>query len=131
MKKKPFSLQLIALGYFLAPFGNVARLAYFNQWPFKGPRSVFYHLSTFDWCILAMFPIVAVGIWRVSKWGYFTFLSFAVFLILHNTYMLISNNANYSPIVVLLFQLFIFAMVGFFVQKHIVAPYFNPKVRWW
>jgi len=130
MKKKPLSLKLIALAYLIAPIGNVLQIAYFNHWPLKGPRSVFNHLSNYEWMVLAFFPIVAYGIWRVAKWGYFLCLGFAAFLIVQNTYALFVND-SYSPYVVLLFQLVSFAIAGLFVQKHIAAPYFNPNMRWW
>src|ERR1700722_9977778 len=125
MKKKPFSITLIALLYFLAPIGNVLQISYFNHWPLHGPRSVFNHFSFYEWCILAAFPVVAFGIWRVSRWGYYLFMAFAAFLVVHNTYAYFTNQA-YSPYVVLLFQLVIFAIAGFFIQKHVSAPYFNP-----
>jgi Tfp pilus assembly protein PilZ len=130
LKEKPLSIKIIALLYVLAPLGNVLQIAYFNHWPLAGPRSVFNHFSFYEWCILAVFPVVAFGIWRVTRWGYVACLTFAGFLVLHNTYWYFTNQA-YSPYVVLLFQLVTFAIVGVFVQKHVMAPYFNPKIRWW
>ena len=130
MREKPLSIKVIALLYLLAPLGNILQNAFFNQWPLRGPRSVFFHLSLYEWMVLAVFPVVAFGIWRVAMWGYVSCMGFAGFLILHNIYGYFSNRA-YSPYVVLLFQMCIFALVGIFLQKHIMAPYFNPNIRWW
>jgi hypothetical protein len=32
---------------------------------------------------------------------------------------------------VIIFNLLLFAAAGFFFRKHIIAPYFNPRLRWW
>src|SRR4051812_42017077 len=103
MKKRPLSITIIAWCYFLAPIGNILQIAYFNHWPILGPRSVVYHLSGYEWFILAMLPITGVGIFKVTKFGYITFVSFSAFLILHNTYAYLTNN-SYSFTVMLLFQ---------------------------
>ena len=36
-----------------------------------------------------------------------------------------------SIIGVLVFNLFLFVAAGFFFRKHTIAPYFNPRLRWW
>lgn len=131
MKKKPLSIKLIALCFFLAPVGNLFQIAYFNHWPLTGPRGVANHLNHYEWIILGFFPVVAWGVFRVAKWGYWLCVSFLAFLILNNTYTLLFNEKAYSPYVVILFQLVTLGVVGFFLNHHIAAPYFNPKMRWW
>lgn len=130
MKKKPLSIRIISLFYFLAPLVNVAQTAYFNHWPLFGPRSVFYHFSGTEWMIMGFFPLVAFGVFNVTRSGYFLFLGFSAFLILRNSYLYMLNPA-YNIYLVLLFHLITAGSVGFFLQKHIIAPYFNPKLKWW
>jgi Tfp pilus assembly protein PilZ len=131
VKKKPLSVRIISILFLLAPIGNLMQLAYFNGWPYTGPRGVIYRLGTYEWIILAMFPIVAFGIWRVATWGYFLCMSFAAFLIVNNTYAMFVNQRAYSPYIVLLFQLVTFASIGLLLHSHFAAPYFNPRMRWW
>lgn len=130
MKKKPFVINFIALCYFVAPIINIWQVAWINHWPLTGPRSVFLHFSQVEWALLALCPIVAFGIMRVTKWGYFLFLGFSALLIMR-TSLLYFKNPVYSLYLVLLFHVFIVGTVGYFLQKHIIAPYFNPKLKWW
>lgn len=130
MKQKPLSLNIIAFCYFIAPVVNILKIAWINHWPLQGPRSVFNHISAYEWIILACFPLVAIGIFRVAKWGYYFFLLFSAVLIVHNSYAYLKNPI-YSIYLVLLFHFATIGMVGFFLQRHIVAPYFNPDLKWW
>ncbi|MDZ4676193.1 MAG: PilZ domain-containing protein [Oligoflexia bacterium] len=130
MKEKPLSISIIAWAYLLAPLGNIIQVAWINNWPYFGPRSVFHHFSNYEWLLLACFPIVAYGIHSVAKWGYFAFLACSAYLLLQNTFMYIKNPA-YSIYIVVLFHLVTIGCVGFFLQKHIISPYFNPNLKWW
>lgn len=130
MKEKPVSIKIISLCYLLAPVINTLQLAYLNHWPLTGARGVFNHFSNYDWLLLACFPVVAIGIYQIAKWGNILFLCFSIFLISHNAYSYIRNPV-YSLYVVLLFNLGTLGIVGFFLQKHIFAAYFNPRLRWW
>jgi Tfp pilus assembly protein PilZ len=130
MKKKPLSISLIALGYVIAPFANIVQMAWVNQWPVFGPRGMIERMYAWEWFILATFFVVAYGIWRVARWGFVLFLVQTSYLILHNTYMFFKNPA-YSVYIVLLFHFLNLGLVGFFLQKHIMSPYFNPSLKWW
>jgi Tfp pilus assembly protein PilZ len=130
MKEKPLSINLIALAYLMAPIGNIMQVAWINNWPYFGPRSVFNHFSSFEWTLLCVFPLVALGIYRVAKWGYMLFLGLSAFLLVNNTFMYFKNPA-YSLYIVMLFHLVTIGLVGFFLQKHIISPYFNPNLKWW
>jgi len=130
MKKKPLSIKFFAACFLIAPIFNILLLSWVNKWPLTGPRAVIERFSAYEQIILLFFPIVAVGIWRVAKWGYYLFMAFSIMIVAHNFYVLLSHKL-YSSYVVLLFQVTTFSVIGFFLQKHITAPYFNPKLRWW
>jgi Tfp pilus assembly protein PilZ len=130
MKKRPLSISIIATGYLFAPLINILQIAWFNHWPLTGPRSVVHHLSPYEWSILACFPVIALGIYRVTRWGYLLFLAFSAFLLMHNSYAYLINP-SYNLSVVIMFQLLIVGVAGFFLQRHMAAPYFNPQMKWW
>jgi hypothetical protein len=130
MKKKPFSIKFFAACFLVAPIFNLSLIAWLNHWPLTGPRGVLGHLSPYELCLISLFPFTAYGIWKVAKWGYYLFLSFSTLIIIHNFYILLTQK-QYSSYMVLLFQATTLSVVGFFLQKHITAPYFNPKMRWW
>jgi len=122
---------IISLVYCFEPAGNLIQAAYVNRLPLLGENSIVHHLIWSDWIILALFPVVAFGIYRVRKWGWYLFLSFSALLIFYNLFVYFRLNPNYQLRTVILFILIITAITAVFLRKHVYAPYFNPRLRWW
>ena len=131
MRKRPLSIIIIASIYLIEPFGNLILASFVNHLPIWGKHGILYHLIWSDWVILCLFPIVAVGIYMVRKWGFYLFIGFSVLLIAYNLYVHFVMNPNYQLHIVLLFIIMITGMSLVFLRKHIYAPYFNPRLRWW
>ena len=131
MKKRPLSIVIISIFYFLEPVGNLMQAAYINKVPLFGSQGILSHLLWSDWIILGLFPIVGIGIYMVRKWGWYLFLSFSVLLIFYNLFVFKYLNPNYSLGVVIFFILITTAISAFFLRKNVYAPYFNPRLRWW
>lgn len=131
MKKRPLSIIIIALIYFFEPVGNLIQAAYVNKLPLWGPDSILSHLIWSDWIILGLFPVVAMGVFMVRKWGWYLFIGFSGVLIAYNIYVYLYLNPNYQLHTVLLFILIVTVMSAIFFRKHVYAPYFNPRLRWW
>lgn len=130
MRQKPLLLRVIAFCFVFVPVVNIILTGWFNRWPLTGPRGVLEHYSQTEKFILGCYPLVAIGIWSVRRWGYFLFLAFSLFVISRNFYVLWTNQ-YYSRYVVLLFQVMTLSITGLLLQSHVSAPYFNPKMRWW
>lgn len=105
--------------------------AFVNKMPLFGSDSILSHLLWSDWIILGLFPVVAVGIYMVKKWGWYLFIGFSALLIFYNIYVYKFLNPNYPLTVVVLFIVIITAISAFFMRKNVYAPYFNPRLRWW
>ena len=131
MKKRPLSIIIISLIYLFEPIGNLIQAAYINNLPLVGENSILSHLIWSDWIILGLFPVVALGVFMVRKWGWYLFVGFSVVLIAYNLYVYFYLNPNYQLHTVLLFILIVTAMSAVFFRKHVYAPYFNPRLRWW
>lgn len=131
MRKRPLSIVIIALIYFFEPAGNLIQAAFINDMPLFGRAGILSHLLWTDWVILALFPVVAVGIYMVRKWGWYLFICFSGLLIAYNLFVYFFLNPNYDFETILLFILIITGMSAFFLRKHVYAPYFNPRLRWW
>ena len=123
--------MIIALIYLLEPIGNLIQAAYINGMPLIGKDSIVGHLIWSDWIILGLFPVVAVGIYRVKRWGWYLFIGFSTVLIGYNLYVYRYANANYHLHTIIVFILIITGISGIFFRKHVYAPYFNPRLRWW
>jgi hypothetical protein len=131
MKKRPLSITIIALLYLLEPIGNIGFAAWANNLPVFGPAGVLAHLIWSDWLVLALFPLVAAGIFMVRPWGWYLFLTFSVALIAYNLIVHFYLNPNYGFPTVLVFIVIISAVSALFLRRHVQAPYFNPRLRWW
>jgi hypothetical protein len=131
MRKRPLSIVIIALIYFFEPAGNLIQAAFINDMPLFGSDGILSHLLWTDWVILALFPVVAVGIYMVRKWGWYLFISFSGLLIAYNLFVYFFLNPNYAFETILFFILIITGMSAFFLRRHVCAPYFNPRLRWW
>ncbi|RJR29701.1 MAG: PilZ domain-containing protein [Desulfobacteraceae bacterium] len=130
MKKRPLSIIIIALIYILEPVGNILQAAFVNDMPVLGESGILSHLVWSDWVILSLFPVTGFGIYMVRKWGWYLFVAFSVTLIVYNVYVY-SINPNYELETVLLFIAVVTFMSAFFLRRHVYAPYFNPRLRWW
>lgn len=131
MKKRPLAITLIALIYLLEPIGNALIAALANDLPLFGSQGIFAHLIWSDWLILAMFPVVAAGVYAVRPWGWYLFIGFAIVLIGYNLTVFFFLNPNYDPTLVIGFILVITLVCSVFFRRHVYSPYFNPRLRWW
>ncbi|RJQ49671.1 MAG: PilZ domain-containing protein [Desulfobacteraceae bacterium] len=131
MKKRPLSIVIIAVFYLFEPIGNLIQAAYINDLPLIGQNSILHHLIWSDWIVLSLFPVVAFGVYTVRKWGWFLFVGFSVLLISYNFYVYFFLNPNYKLHTVILFIIFVTIISAVFFRKHVYAPYFNPRLRWW
>lgn len=130
MKKRPLSIVIISFIYLLEPFANLFQAAFLNDLPFSGDMGTLSRLRWTDWVILWLFPVVALGIYRVRKWGWYLFIGFSGLLVVYNIYVYI-QNPNYALETILFFILIITGTSAAFLRKHVYAPYFNPRFRWW
>ncbi|MEW6667877.1 MAG: PilZ domain-containing protein [Thermodesulfobacteriota bacterium] len=130
MKKRPLSIVIISLIYLLEPFGNIFQAAFVNDIPLIGETGILSRLVWTDWVVLGLFPVVAVGVYLVRKWGWYLFIGFSGLLVVYNIYVYL-RNPNYAPETILLFILIITGTSAVFLRRHVYAPYFNPRLRWW
>lgn len=128
--RKPVSIVLISLYYLVSPVLNLVQIELITHLPLTGPVNLWSVLGPSDWAVLLAFPVVGVGMLSVRRWGWVAFITFTVFLIAYNTYAFITNRA-YDLAVVVLYNVTLAAVTFVFFRKHLRAPYFNPRLRWW
>ena len=131
MKKRPLSIIVIALIYVFLPIGNLIQAAFINNLPFLGEDGLFHRILWSDWVILSLFPVAGVGIYMVRKWGWYFFVAFSFVLLSYGLPVHYFVDPTYSFETILLCILVITGMSAFFFRRHVYAPYFNPRLRWW
>lgn len=98
--------------------------------PLSGAESIFSKMRITDVLILLVYLIAAVSVFTVTKAGWWLFIASAAGIFAYNI-IVYSGSPLITVIGVLLFNVILFAVAGFFFRKHIIAPYFNPRLRWW
>lgn len=127
MKKRPWEIILISVIYILAPIGNILQAMFINHSSFN---ELIQHLKVIDWVILLSYPVIGILVFTVKKWGWYLFIAFSFILIILNVIGYI-RNMNYSFVMLIIFNVLIIGITALFFSKHVMSPYFNPRVRWW
>ncbi|MBI9108638.1 MAG: PilZ domain-containing protein [Spirochaetales bacterium] len=128
--RRPKSITFFAVLLFLTPLLTITANAYINMLPLWGAGSIFRRLIITDILILLVYPVAAVSVFSVTRAGWWLFIVSAVGVAIYNIIAYI-NNPMISLFGVIIFNLLLFITAGFFFRKHIIAPYFNPRLRWW
>ncbi len=127
MKKRPISILIVSfICILIAPL----YLGYHLWFQSLDLMTSFATLNPAHLLItMVAFP-VGFGIYQVKKWGYLSFLSFAVGLVIYFLYQYFKAPIlpNY---IILLTTVLLVGGLSLLLQKHITAPYFNPQLRWW
>lgn len=128
--RKPLSIKILSILFIFSPLAILFFNAALNMVPLFGYGSILYRLRPQDFFILSLYPLAGISIFLVRKWGWWTLISCALIMILYNLATLLYNPFA-SVAVVLLMNGALFAVALLFFRKHLIAPYFNPRLRWW
>ena len=130
MPRRPFIITLLTIGYVVSPLFILFQGSLVHQLPVLGPQGLLSRLFFTDIIILCFYPISAAAIFSVRKWGWYLFIGSAVVLISYNVYVF-SLSPRYNLFLLILYNIAIAVVAGIFFRKHVIAPYFNPRLRWW
>lgn len=128
--RKPASIVILSILFLISPAAVLLFNAALNMVPLFGHGSIIYRLPLQDILILALYPLSALSIYLVRKWGWWVLISSASLMILYNFITLLYNPFA-SFVLVILMNGALFSVALFFFRKHLIAPYFHPTLRWW
>jgi len=77
-----------------------------------------------------VYPLGALAVFSVKRWGWYLFLGCSAILIGYNLFVFILSP-RYNILLLVLFNLALSVVAGVLFRKHVIAPYFNPRLRWW
>jgi hypothetical protein len=130
MKERPLIIRILSAIYMVAPLTNLIFFSIYTGLPLFGPSSFIQYLSIHDKLILWLFPLIGIGLYQVHLWGWIVFMAATATIIGFNIYSSLTTH-TYSAMTRIFFNASM-GMVTFLVfRKHIRAPYFNPRLRWW
>ena len=130
MLRKPLSIVILSIIYFLSPLVILIFNAALNMVPLLGYGSIIYRLRILDVVVLFLYILTAFSIFFVRKWGWWTIISSALLMFSYNLFTFFMNPFS-SILILLLMNVTLFSVSIFFFRKHLIAPYFNPQLRWW
>ncbi|WII72880.1 PilZ domain-containing protein [Bdellovibrio sp. 22V] len=133
MKRKPWSLVILALLHIIAPFGNMllnalrAGRTLPQQWHYW-----FDVLPKYLLFIYIAVPIMAgIFIFVCRRWSYWAYLGCLAVIFLSNLYSFwTSMNVNTLLLLVLVVVVDLL-VVAYFVVPSVQKVYFDPRMRWW
>jgi len=154
-KKRPLELVLLASVFALVPFLSWA--SWYAPYLLAGrPESLlevlvanFATASNGPWGLVhavlmvglwVLFLLVAWGIWKVTNWGFYLCILTAVANSLFSTFLygvskadgVVEEIVKFNPFQFgTLLNLVFFIPIIIILRKDIMAPFFNPKMKWW
>lgn len=127
MLHRPWSI--IVMSTLLGLSGPLA-LAYWFSMHSEDFKTAWRQIDPIIVGLFALSTFVSYGVWKVRSWGYYTYLSTACLSLIYLLYdfAMAGNLDNYMPL-----ALSTSFAIGtcILLQKHVSAPYFNPRLRWW
>ncbi|MCK5094373.1 MAG: PilZ domain-containing protein [Spirochaetes bacterium] len=130
MTRRPLIISIIVICYVLSPVSSIFLSSIINRIPLFGAHNIFTRLPITDILILFVYPISAAAIYSIKKWGWYLFLACSLILISYNIFVYYLSP-RYSLLILIVLNVILAIVAGIFFRKHIIAPYFNPRLRWW
>lgn len=133
MKRKPWSLVILALLHILAPLGNFlfnalrAKRSFAEQW--------FYWTHIIPPYLLFVYVVVpvlaGVLIFICRRWSYWAYLGLIALVLASNIYSFWTSMNMTSFIVLISILVIDILVVAYFVVPSVQQVYFDPRLRWW
>ncbi len=130
MRRKPIIIIIIALCFLISPFFIIMQVSILTNTPVIGPYNIAAKLAPHDWIILAVYIVCAVSVFSVRKWGWYAFILSSLYLIGSNLTVFF-QRPRYGVAAMILYNLVLVITAGVFFRRAVIAPYFNPRIRWW
>lgn len=128
--KRPLLIVLFGLYFLVLPFVNYFSFAYAHDIYWTYPKLVLTWLHPAEFTLLVLAIPVGIGLLLVKKWGWYSFLVYAVAFILFDTIAFILKPIAFN-LMALGNSVIGFAAVFYFTRKNISTPYLKLYPRGW
>lgn len=133
MKRKPWSLIILALLHILAPIGNFFINAIYSGRGIEGQWNFWFHALPKEFLLLyvALPMLAGVFIFICKQWSYWAYLVCLAALLVSNAFSYWTQQ-NLAALAMLITLLVIdLIVVAYFVVPSVQRLYFDPRLRWW
>jgi hypothetical protein len=132
MKRKPWSLILLAILYCLSPLGNIVANAFWAPMP-----ALIYIRYAFQWPNMVrnwpefIFPLIAAAaIYLCRRWSFYIYIV-AMMSLLISSYIGYHGRMVAKPLQLVVVYLINIVLVAYFLIPRVRRVYFDPRLRWW
>jgi Tfp pilus assembly protein PilZ len=133
MRRRPWSLIVLAVLHFLAPLGNIIMNALMTG---RNVAAYFiYALSpeylALNWPILLLPIVGGVAIYACQKWSFFVYLMAQTSLFIFSYSGYLTKSEKVSGLVVFLIYIINVSLVAYILLPAVRRVYFDRRLRWW
>ncbi|MBK8398280.1 MAG: PilZ domain-containing protein [Leptospiraceae bacterium] len=128
--KIPKRILVLSIFLILLPFINLVYLGFSYRIPMSQLHKIPANLSLGSNLILLLPFLIAIGLIRVKKYGWYAFLIYACIVIIQNIYS-ITQIFNLQNLTTFFRTFFWIAIAIYFSKKDLSAPYFKMYPRGW
>lgn len=133
MRRRPWSLVLLAFFHFLAPLGNII----FNAVVAEKDVSEYFHMAMStaylgkNWPMLIMPIIAGAAIYACKRWSFYVYLVSITLLFAFSTFGYVSKDGSISIYAALFAYLVNISIVVYILIPAVRNIYFDRRMRWW
>ena len=132
--KKPLIIQLVGWALILAPLGYYVTTALqWSHWSLAGMVEQLMLLphGPLKLSVIVASPLVGLAVLSVRQIGWISFMLYCGATIFVNFYIAYTTEGVTNLSASLYSLTGVLAILVYVVRKEIMAPYFNPQLRWW
>jgi hypothetical protein len=129
VKKPPF-LIFTAIIMCLVPVISVANKLLYVDFYIRSWYDIYLLHPPLTWVILALAPIVGVGIYLQKEWAWYSLLFFSAAVSINTFVAFVANPQVYESTLLIQTVIFLGILIYFF-RRNILFPYFAKKERGW
>ena len=133
MKHRPWSLVILSIMHFLAPFGNILINSFLMKISFiEYALLLWTPANLIKSIVFILIPVLcAICIYSFKKWSYQVYILLMLCSFVYSFLSRHDDSNNFNLIILFLFYFLNILVVSYFMIPNIRDIYFNSKIRWW
>jgi hypothetical protein len=130
LRKKPLWIKLLSLFLWINAIGMPLQVMVIFGHPPTEFTAIWAKLTLQNKVVMAMSPVAAYGLQRVTRWGWFAIMSF-ITVALFNNIILLQFPTPIPKYMVFLATLVLAGAGSWFLRPSVVSFFQNVHVHWW
>ncbi len=117
--RKPIGLYAVGIGYLAAALATLVEGIWLAD-----------ELYPHHYLFMILYPLVAYGVFKVRRWGWYMLIGHIGFLFVSNILMW-NWLGDLRPRLLFELNLLLLFFLWYFLRRSVRSPFHNPALRWW